>query len=304
MPGHPCDYNDETSYKDFTLTQPQSRRSRILRRVLEYVNAGAWWREKNGLLVFGDKDKVEACIASQAPSTEISNDAVREAQAIRSRVIASRGRRVAARRVTIGKLPPEWTKSDIEEWLLSLSADKREEVTKYILGSLSACRVDPETGTPISREEDNLDAALAIDMIDQLEKSVSATRDYPILRIHHAGPWVQQYFEEAHRCYIHGFELACAVLCRGLLEAVLSDLVDPTYSLTGAGGTAHQSHLSLMIEAARGKILSDKRAAAAEMIRDCGNAAIHDLKTFREHYAPRLGEVLEETRKILSRLYR
>jgi hypothetical protein len=59
-----------------------------------------------------------------------------------------------------------------------------------------------------------------------------------------------------------------------------------------------------MIEAARGKILSDKRAAAAEMIRDCGNAAIHDLKTFREHYAPRLGEVLEETRKILSRLYR
>lgn len=59
-----------------------------------------------------------------------------------------------------------------------------------------------------------------------------------------------------------------------------------------------------MIEAARGKLLSDKRAATAEMIRDCGNAAIHDLKTFREEYAPRLGQVLEETRKIVSHLYK
>lgn len=286
------------------MTQHQSRRSRILRRVLEYINAGAWWKEKNGLLVFGDKERVEACIESQAPATEISNDAIREAQAIRSRVIASRGRRVAARRVTIGKLPPQLTKTEIEEWLLSLTPNKREEVTKYILGSLSACRVDPETGTPISREEDNLDAALAIDMLDQLEKSVSATKEYRILRIQHAGPWVQQYFEEAHRCYIHGFEVACAVLCRGLLEAVLTDLVDPTYSLTRRMGSPHQSHLTDMIEAAKGKLLSGKRAASAEMIRDCGNSAIHDLKTFRQEYAPRLGQVLEETRKIVSDLYK
>jgi hypothetical protein len=200
--------------------------------------------------------------------------------------------------------PPQLTKTEIEEWLLSLTPNKREEVTKYILGSLSACRVDPETGTPISREEDNLDAALAIDMLDQLEKSVSATKEYRILRIQHAGPWVQQYFEEAHRCYIHGFEVACAVLCRGLLEAVLTDLVDPTYSLTRRTGSPHQSHLTDMIEAARGKLLSGKRAASAEMIRDCGNSAIHDLKTFRQEYAPRLGQVLEETRKIVSDLYK
>ncbi len=286
------------------MTQHQSRRSHVLRRVLEYINAGAWWREKNGLLVFGDKERVEACIESQAPATEISNDAVQEAQAIRSRVIASRGRRVAARRVTIGKLPPQLTKADIEEWLLSLTPDKREEVTKYILGSLSACQVDPETGAPISREEDNLDAALALDMLDQLEKSVSATKEYRILRIQHASPWVQEYFEEAHRCYIHGFEVACAVLCRGLLEAVLSDLVDPTFSLSRRAGSSHQSHLTDMIEAARGTLLSEKRAASAEMIRDCGNSAIHDLKTFRQEYAPRLGQVLEDTRKIVTRLYK
>ena len=285
------------------VAEYRSRRSRILRRVLEYINAGAWWAEKNGLLVFGKRESVEACIQSAAPSVDISNDAIREAQAIRSRVIASRGRRAAAKRVTIGKLPPESTKAEVEEWLLGLAPARREEVTKYILECLSACRIDPETGAPIKRDEDNLDAALATDMLDQLDKSVSATREYRVLRIKHASPWVQQYFEEAHRCYLHGFEVACAVLCRGLLEAVLIDLVDPTYRLSPAG-RPHHSHLSCMIDAAKGKFLDEKGVAGASLIRDCGNSAIHDLKTFREEYVPRLGEIIDATRAILSYLYR
>lgn len=284
------------------MTEYRSRRSRILRRVLEYINAGAWWAEKNGLLVFGKRESVEACMQSATPAVEISNDAIREAQAIRSRVLASRGRRAAAKRVTIGKLPPESTKAEVEEWLLGLAPARREEVTKYVLESLSACRVDPETGAPIKRDEDNLDAALAADMLDQLDKSVSATREYRILRIRHASPWVQQYFEEAHRCYLHGFEVACAVLCRGLLEAVLIDLVDPTYSLRRDDGQ-HRSHLSSMIEAADGAFLSKSGVAAAELIRDCGNSAIHDLKKFREEFVPRLGEIVDATRLIVTDLY-
>ncbi|MGB9488875.1 MAG: hypothetical protein WCA92_00295, partial [Terriglobales bacterium] len=171
-------------------TQYQSRRSRILRRVLEYVNAGSWVAEKNGLLVFGNKTRVDTCLQSAAPSAEISNEAIREAQAIRSRVLASRGRRAAAKRVTIGKLPPESTKAEIEECLLSLTSSKREEVMKYIMENLSACRIDPETGTDISPEEDNLDAAFASDMLDQLETSVAKTREYRVLRVQHASPWV------------------------------------------------------------------------------------------------------------------
>jgi hypothetical protein len=285
------------------LTEYRSRRSRILRRVLEYVNSGAWWAEKNGLLIFGKKEMVESCIRSAAPAIEISNDAVREAQAFRSRVLASRGRRAAAKRVTIGKLPPESTKSEIEQWLLGLSPARREEVTKYILESLSACRIDPETGHAIERDEDNLDAALTADMLDQLDRSVAATREYRVLRIKQASPWVQEYFAEAHRCYLHGFEVACAVLCRGLLEAVLIDLVDPTYRLSRGSRPLH-SHLSCMIEAARGKFLDEKGAVAASLVRDCGNSAIHDLKAFREEYVPRLGEIVDATRQIVSYLYK
>ena len=271
--------------------------------MLEYVNAGSWWAEKNGLLVFGKKESVESCIQSTAPAIGISNDAIREAQAIRSRVLASRGRRAVAKRVTIGKLPPESTKAEIEEWLLELAPARREEVTKYIVESLSVCRIDPETGAEIKRDEDNLDAALTADMLDQLDRSVSATREYRVLRIKQASPWVQEYFAEAHRCYLHGFEVACAVLCRGLLEAVLIDLVDPTYRLS-RGSRPQHSHLSCMIDAAKGKFLDDKGVAAASLIRDCGNSAIHDLKVFREDYVPRLGEIVNATRQIVSCLYK
>jgi len=281
----------------------RSRRSRILRRVLEYVNAGAWWAEKNGLLVFGKRESVEACMASAAPAEQISNGAIREAQAIRSKIIASRGRRAAAKRVTIGKLPPESTKAEVEQWLLGLAPAQREEVTKYILESLSTSRIDPETGAAIKRDEDNLDAALAADMLDQLDRSVSATREYRVLRIKHSSPWVQQYFEEAHRCYLYGFEVACAVLCRGLLEAVLIDLVDPTYRLSRTNGS-QPSHLSCMIEAAKGKFLDEQGVEAASLIRDCGNSAIHDLKKFREEYVPRMGKIVDATRQILGALYK
>ena len=285
------------------LNKVASRRSRILRRVLEYINAGSWWAEKNGLLVFGTRETVESCIDSAAHSVEVSNDAVKEAQALRSRVLASRGRRAAAKRVTIGTLPPESTKAELEEWLLGLAPARRAEVTQYILASLSACRIDPETGATVERDEDNLDAALAADTLDQLDRSVAATREYRVLRVKHASPWVQQYFEEAHRCYLHGFEVACAVLCRGLLEAMLIDLVDPTYQLSRYSGP-HHSHLACMIDAAKGKFLDSKGVAAAALIRDCGNSAIHDLKAFKEEYVPRLGETMNATRHIVSVLYK
>lgn len=280
-----------------------SKRARVLRRALDYINAGAWWAEKNGLLVFGDKHRVDAYISSAPQTDGISDDAVKQVQAIRSSILARRGKRAAARRVSVGQLPPEPTKVEVEEWLLSLKPERREEVLKYIGESLSVSRVDPATNTPTNREDDNLDAALALDLVNQLDTSFSKIKEYPVLRIQHASPWVQQYFEEAHRCYIYGMEVACAVLCRGLLEAVLTDLVDPTFSLRRTTGSS-QSHLSAMIKAAEHQLLNPQMTASAELIRDAGNAAIHDLKLFRSTYAPKLGQIVTDTRQILSALYR
>jgi hypothetical protein len=34
-------------------------------------------------------------------------------------------------------------------------------------------------------------------------------------------------FEEAHRCYLYGFHLACAVFCPAILEGALKEIADP-----------------------------------------------------------------------------
>jgi hypothetical protein len=38
---------------------------------------------------------------------------------------------------------------------------------------------------------------------------------------------VQFLFEEAHRCYLYDFHLACAVFCRAILEGALKETADP-----------------------------------------------------------------------------
>jgi hypothetical protein len=285
------------------MAQHKSRRARVFRRVLDYMNAGAWWEEKNGVLIVGEKKKVEFCISSGVPESGLSTDAIKEVQAIRTQIISNRGRRAAAKRVAVGKLPPEPTSVEIESWFLALSPEKREEVTNYINESLSVKPIDPDTKSVIGREEDSLDAALALEMVDMLDKSVSRVSTYKELEVKHASPWVQEYFAQAHRCYMFGLDVACAVLCRALLEAALVDLVDPTFSMR-PGRNSRESHITNMIEATKGKTLNEARAKSAEKIRDAGNTAIHDLKTFREKYAPQLGRIVDDTRRLLVYLYR
>ncbi len=38
---------------------------------------------------------------------------------------------------------------------------------------------------------------------------------------------IKQYFEEAHQCYLYGFNIACAVLCRSILESAFIERFDP-----------------------------------------------------------------------------
>lgn len=116
---------------------------------------------------------------------------------------------------------------------------------------------------------------------------------------------VARYFEEAHRCRLFGLNVACAVLCRALLEAALVERIDPDCKLKPKAGHKQptDSHISNMIIAASGRYLDDNRAEAAEMIKKAGNWAIHNYKRFSEHYAHRMGEIVDDTRKILIDLY-
>jgi hypothetical protein len=109
---------------------------------------------------------------------------------------------------------------------------------------------------------------------------------------------VQFLFEEAHRCYLYGFYLACAVFCRAILEGALKEVVDPE-------SETNQSIHDMVAVAVEKRILTDIRPRCAREVAKAGNRAIHDPEMFDRDYSPeKVHEVLTNTRKVLEELYR
>ena len=109
---------------------------------------------------------------------------------------------------------------------------------------------------------------------------------------------VQFLFEEAHRCYLYGFHLACAVFCRAILEGALKEVADPQ-------SETNQSIHDMIAVAVEKSILTDVRPRCAREVAKAGNRAIHDPEMFDRDYSPeKVEEILTNTRKVLEELYR
>jgi hypothetical protein len=109
---------------------------------------------------------------------------------------------------------------------------------------------------------------------------------------------IQFLFEEAHRCYLYGFYLACAVFCRAILEGALKEVADPqnetNQSIHDMIGVAVEKHL-----------LTDEGSRWAREVAKAGNRAIHDPGMFdRDYSVAKVEEILRNTRKVLAELYR
>jgi hypothetical protein len=109
---------------------------------------------------------------------------------------------------------------------------------------------------------------------------------------------VQFLFDEAHRCYLYGFHLACAVFCRAILEGALKEIADPQSETT-------QSIHEMVAAAAEKGLLSGNGPRCAREVAKAGNKAIHDPEMFDRAYSPeKVEEILTNTRKVLEELYR
>jgi hypothetical protein len=109
---------------------------------------------------------------------------------------------------------------------------------------------------------------------------------------------VQFLFEEAHRCYLYGFHLACAVFCRAILEGALKEVADPQSETS-------QSIHDMVAMAVEKRLLADDRPRCAREVAKAGNRAIHDPEMFdRDYSAEKVEEILINTRKVLEELYR
>ena len=134
---------------------------------------------------------------------------------------------------------------------------------------------------------------------------------------------VRKYFEEAHRCFLYGFPIATAVLCRAVLEGQLDQLhhrLDPNGKLKqevekAPPGTRPSYYKLLIKRAAEEGLLEDSspllgRAKSrhwAEEIIYAGNWAVHNLHEFNKRYgrdkgADKLRELLTITRRALIQL--
>ena len=115
-----------------------------------------------------------------------------------------------------------------------------------------------------------------------------------------------QYFEEAHACFLYGFPIACAVLCRAILESALTTVVDPNEAIK-KNLPKESSYFEALVENA--KQLKDDREGQDDRpcaldVKRAGNWAIHKLKKFNQTYgSERLAEVLNDTRRVLVDLY-
>lgn len=269
-----------------------SKRAEILRRVLDYINHGDW-DEFEGFMIFG-KEAFDIWTRVLDASSDYDDAPFRDAE---SKSKVSRGKRALAMRINLGTLPGDETISETLKMLKRIAPRIDMEGLRRTLRFTGH-----EVHSTPAVQIDEIDAALAAEFIDLLDGSLVKIRGYDDMPVRPLDPKVQRYFDQAHRCHLYGLDVACAVLCRAILESALVDKVDPQGRFQ-SGNASTESYISRLIDRAKGTFLDNEKAACAEEVKDAGNKAIHNLPMFRRKYEKRMGEIVDNTRKIVVDLY-
>lgn len=166
----------------------------------------------------------------------------------------------------------------------------------------------------LDRELDEYDAYFAKEILARLPRivnRVSALSDLDIQGI--PNERVRKYFEEAHRCYLYGFPVACAVLCRAIVESAINEILslyatrgENPVPMEGKSGRSPELIESIGLAQQSG-VLNEKGVVCAHDVRKFGNAAIHpgsDPRRFEQlAQRERIDEILANTREVLRELY-
>jgi len=277
----------------------RSMRADVLRRVLKDINAGNY-DEYDRYIVFGASnvfDMIEDIAAGNREDHSLGD----AAHKLVSDSKLHDGRSKVADRISLSQRPEFKTDA-----LARLSAEQlatfREILAKVLEGKLGGAE-HPRT-PPDSDVEDKLDAAFAEELLGKLPKTVDrALRLDKVTLDRLPSEDVKFYFEEAHRCYLYEFHVACAVLCRAILAAALENVCDPRRSLKKRVAPGDSYFKALVEKATRDGLLTDDRPGWAIKIRNAGNDAIHNFPLFKQCWSNKVDEILLNTRKVLLDLY-
>lgn len=265
-----------------------STRASILEFVLTCINSNLY-DDQGDYMIFGSD--LEGILEGAKRPEDL--DALRESISDFKTQI---GRQYAARRTSLEKVP---------ELKLPKNAERLSPET--INAILEVLKKENEEGTTFSTKQqrdaliEQLDAHYAQEVLKKLEKIVRRASGLQSLDPRGISDQdVLKYFEEAHRCFLYGFRIAAAVLCRAILESALRKIVDPDGKIERRVPRG-KSYFEALVSSAR---LTDDRPGWAIRVRDAGNDAIHRLEKFdREYPGSRASEIVDNTRKVLLDLY-
>jgi len=200
-------------------------------------------------------------------------------------------RRQALLRTSLSALPEVMNENFLEHFW-ALSPEAQHEIQTGIKNS-EARKADDPWADPKLRSE-YLDRHFASEVVEMLDNVVDrATALTPIIAPRSAGAEIQAYFAEAHQAYLFGFPVACAVLCRAILECALRMKVQGRFD----------SFSERIEEAfALGELSQESRVWAYD-VKEIGDKAIHNYQRFsRGDLSDKIQECIVKTRAIVQEL--
>jgi hypothetical protein len=290
-----------------------STRARIFRKILPYINKDDW-RDYGDFIVFGEE-------AFQAMGTHNHTEKERrdkkvseEIDRIVAEVARQQGSSLAAERTSM-----DGPRSlDLNSLLKGCSP---ETLTTFQNAFESMLKNQKAVPHPAVEQDSNavpldeLDGYYAADVISKLERIVRLVAALDAVKTdRRPAPKVGEYFREVHNCFLYGFPVACAVLCRALLEAALKARYEPDEQDTTRKPSKElprkkregSAILKWLDRALGEKILDGSRVEAGENIKDAGDWAIHRPEQFRAQWGSddHLRVLVDDTRKVLEDLHR
>ncbi len=288
-----------------------SRRASIFSKILPYIDKDDW-EEYDDFIVFG-KEAFRA-LGTQASPREDQQDQVvsEDLDGFFEKFRRQHGLGLAAELTSLdGATPIDMSDAmkDLHPETLELLKKAMSKLAEQGAGSVGVVRhLD-------ARRDDALDRHYAEEVTSKLSRIVRLVSALnPVEMSRNSVTAVRGYFAEVHNCFLYGFHVACAVLCRALLEVALKERLEPRKgrrrrkpsNKLDAWGRAKSDILRRLDEAEAKGILDGSRAEAGGRVKDAGDAAIHRLVEFQSLYDTddKVWKLVDETRLVLEDLYR
>lgn len=280
----------------------ESRRARILKRVLDFINGGDW-EEGDGFLIFGS-DAYDRHLGIEPDADEPNNYFDEFLRKLASEIKTIGGADSIAKRISLSPISRGLGDIDLTSFFEGLSSDQKAQLLRTLSSVADELVRRPKPNTEAFRDiSDEIDASLAAEAIDQLEHSYRRVLTLDEMSTPPIAFDGSEYFEEAHRCELHGQKIAAAVLCRAVLEAALISATDQDGWIKNQMNPRDSYIESMLLQARFTGLIDGSRFTHGLRVRDAGNAAIHDLLQFHSSFSDKTSLVIDDTRKILEDLF-